>query len=161
MKQITFRTADLSTEGDQEQVINLVGNFSQESSHPRPLPKETQNTLASNLRKFPTTLVYFVEKRQAPISIAVCFLSFSTFNDTPIQNIHDFHIKKKFQGMGFGKQFLAFIEHQAKENGCCKVTLEVCQKNERANIFYEKHGYSGGQKDTPDNISYALSKTLE
>jgi len=155
-----FRKANLSVERDQQYVIDLVSSFSQESSNPRLLPKEIRDTLVANLQKFPTTLVYFAENQGIPIGIAVCFLSFSTFENTPVLNIHDFYIKKEHQGTGLEKQFLDYVEVQAKNNGCCKVTLEVFQKNERANLFFEGSGYSGGQNDTEDNIQYFLQKYL-
>jgi len=156
----TFRIADLSDERDQEQVVSLLSSFSLESSHPQPLPEEIRDTICANLREFPVTLVYFVEHQDIPIGIAVCFLGFSTFQNAHVMNIHDFYIQKEHQGTGVGKRFLDFIEHQARNHGCCKVTLEVYQKNVRANIFFENHGYSGGRKVTPENIVYALSKSL-
>jgi GNAT superfamily N-acetyltransferase len=157
---VKFKQADLSDEKNQPIILRLLERFSAESSHTQPLPPETHATLVENLRQHPTTVVYFVEEASVPIGIAVCFWGFSTFANKPLLNIHDLFIEREFRGFGIGKRFLRFIEDQAKENGCCKVTLEVYQNNERANIIYESLGYTGGRKETPENTLYYLSKKI-
>jgi GNAT superfamily N-acetyltransferase len=158
---VTFREADLSVENDTEHIVTLLSMFSEESSFPRKMPESTKLTLISNLRKFPTTQVYFAECDNVPVGIAVCYLLYSTFQDAPILNLHDLYIRKSYQGEGIGKKLLEYIELKGKALGCCRVTLEVYQRNFPAVALYESLSYSGGQKDSPEKIMHALYKSLE
>jgi GNAT superfamily N-acetyltransferase len=42
---------------------------------------------------------------------------------------------------GLGSTFMSFVKILAKERGCDSVMLDVYQWNERANRFYDRHGF--------------------
>ena len=155
-----FRGADLSSIRDQQHVVSLLSSFSLHSSHPQALPEATKLTICANLQDLPTTLIYFADYRGTPVGIAICFRSFSTFQNAPVLNIHDLYVEQEFQGKGIGKKLLGFLESQAKANGFCRVTLEVYKKNARANAFFRGCEYAGGDGDKPEDIMYALSKKI-
>lgn len=52
----------------------------------------------------------------------------------------------EFRSLGLGKKLLSIIEREAKKRGNKKIILNVEQNNERAVNFYEKLGYSLGEK---------------
>ena len=50
-------------------------------------------------------------------------------------------ILKAYQGMGFGKLMLSFLEIASKVKGCSRVMLKVRKGNNRAKQLYETSGY--------------------
>ncbi len=69
---------------------------------------------------------------EAAVGVAVCFLGFSTFAAKPLVNLHDVAVVPTHRGRGVGWALLAAVEAKARELGCCKLTLEVLGKHERA-----------------------------
>jgi len=56
-------------------------------------------------------------------------------------NLHDVAILPTHRGRGIGRGLLAAIEVRARELGCCKLTLEVLDKNDRALRTYTAAGF--------------------
>lgn len=77
-----------------------------------------------------------------PIGIAVCFLGYSTFQARALLNVHDLAVVPEWRGKGVGQSLLRTAESRALERGCCKLTLEVQDDNERALALYERFGFS-------------------
>jgi ribosomal protein S18 acetylase RimI-like enzyme len=67
--------------------------------------------------------------------------SFSTFYAKKVLNVHDLAVNPAFRGNGVGEALLAAVEKEAKEENCCKITLEVREDN-RAQNLYERFGFS-------------------
>ena len=160
--QKNYRQADLQNTSDQEAILRLLHDFSHELSPVtgQALPEHVQETLIQNLQQHPTTLIFLAEQAEAPVGVAICFLGFSTFAGKPLLNLHDLYVSKECQGQGIGREFLAFLEEEARKRGCCKVTLEVYDSNDRAKALYEKCGYSGSRSQEPDKIVYSLAKPV-
>ena len=71
----------------------------------------------------------------------MCFWGFSTFAAQPLLNLHDFAVLPEARGRGVGQRLLAEIERRARARGCCKITLEVHDSNERAKALYRREGF--------------------
>lgn len=82
-----------------------------------------------------------------PAGLLNCFESFSTFNCKPLINIHDLIVATEFRGLGLSTKMLKMTEEIAKERDCCKLTLEVLQKNIIAINSYRKFGFSPYELD--------------
>lgn len=52
-----------------------------------------------------------------------------------------FHIKDIYQGRGFGKKMLLFVQNYAKEKGNQKILLHVSKTQDRAIKLYKSSGY--------------------
>ena len=76
-----------------------------------------------------------------PAGLLNCFEGFSTFNCKPLINIHDLIVATEFRGLGLSTKMLTMVEEIAKEKDCCKLTLEVLQKNVIAINSYRKFGF--------------------
>lgn len=63
-------------------------------------------------------------------------------------------ILKDYQGMGFGKLMLAYLEITSKVKGCSKVMLKVKKNNVRARRLYEAGGYLFAEHDSEYLIGY-------
>ncbi|WP_041521574.1 GNAT family N-acetyltransferase [Gilvimarinus agarilyticus] len=84
---------------------------------------------------------------QQPAGLLNAFAGFSTFACKPLINIHDVAVLPEFRGQGISQQLLQSIEDIAREQGCCKLTLEVLSGNTIAASAYQKFGFSGYQLD--------------
>jgi ribosomal protein S18 acetylase RimI-like enzyme len=72
------------------------------------------------------------------LGLVIAFEGFSTFYAMPLMNIHDFVVEEASRGKGIARLMLDKIEEIALERGCCKLTLEVLEGNERAQKVYQK-----------------------
>jgi GNAT superfamily N-acetyltransferase len=108
----------------------------------QPLSEFARQHLIDGLRNHPTTLVFLALEGTPPRGIATCFGGFSTFAARPILNISDFYVEPEFRGHGLGRSLLAAIECEARDKGCCKLTLEVQQNNSRARSIYGRFGFA-------------------
>jgi len=78
----------------------------------------------------------------APVGLANCFQGFSTFACRPLINIHDLMVLPEARRKGASQSLLAFVEQEAIQRRCCKVTLEVLDGNSGARSAYEKYGFN-------------------
>ena len=82
-----------------------------------------------------------------PAGLLNCFEGFSTFKCKPLINIHDLIVATEFRGMSLSTKMLTMVEEIAKERDCCKLTLEVLEKNVIAINSYRKFGFNHYQLD--------------
>jgi len=75
-----------------------------------------------------------------PVSIAVYFYTFSTFNGKYGIYIEDLYVRPAAQGMGIGRAMLAYIAKKAEEHDCCCIDWCVMDWNKNAVNFYERMG---------------------
>lgn len=134
--------ADLERVEHQAAVLAMVDAYSRDPmGDGAPLSTEARARLIPGLRQHPTTLVFLAYDGEGPVGVAVCFLGFSTFAAKPLVNLHDVAVVPTHRGRGVGRALLAAVEAKARELGCCKLTLEVLDKNERALRTYAAAGF--------------------
>ncbi|TXG88112.1 MAG: N-acetyltransferase, partial [Rhodocyclaceae bacterium] len=75
------------------------------------------------------------------VGLINCFTGFSTFAAQALLNVHDIVVHQDERGRGIGQSLLAWAETRARELGCCKLTLEVLSRNERAMASYRRAGF--------------------
>jgi GNAT superfamily N-acetyltransferase len=139
---IQFLLADLDNPAHQSAVLTLIDAYSQDPmGDGRPLTTEVRERLIPGLRQHPTTLIVLAFDGALPVGVAVCFLGFSTFSARPLVNLHDVAVLPSHRGLGVGRGLLEAVEARARELGCCKLTLEVLDKNEKALRTYCAAGF--------------------
>lgn len=137
-----YVTADLDNAEHQNAVLAMVDAYSRDPmGDGTPLAPDVRERLIPGLRHLSTTLVFLAYDGDAPVGVAVCFLGFSTFAAKPLINLHDVAIVPTHRGRGVGRGLLAVVEAKARELGCCKLTLEVLDKNDRALRTYLAAGF--------------------
>ena len=61
--------------------------------------------------------------------------------DEEVMVLHTLVIDPDTAGKGFGKQFVAFYEDYARQNGCRCLRMDTNSRNARARAMYRKLGY--------------------
>jgi GNAT superfamily N-acetyltransferase len=78
------------------------------------------------------------EYENNPISFALFFYNFSTFNGKPGIYLEDLYVKPAYRSMGFGRKMLVHIARLAKDRNCARFEWSVLNWNEPAIRTYEK-----------------------
>jgi ribosomal protein S18 acetylase RimI-like enzyme len=153
--------ADLSLAEHQEAVLAMVDAYSRDAmGNGKPLDQDVRTRLIPGLRRHPTTLIFLAFDGVQPIGAAVCFIGFSSFAAKPIINIHDFVVLPASRGKGIGRRLLEAVEAKARELGCCKLTLEVMDKNHQAIRMYQAAGFERYSLQEEAGVAIFMSKPL-
>ena len=154
--------ADLSLAEHQEAVLAMVDAYSRDAmGDGKPLDQDVRTRLIPGLRRHPTTLIFLAFDGVQPIGAAVCFIGFSSFAAKPIINIHDFVVLPTSRGRGIGRRLLEAVEAKAREIGCCKLTLEVMDKNHQAIRMYQAAGFERYSLQKEAGAAIFMSKPLQ
>jgi ribosomal protein S18 acetylase RimI-like enzyme len=154
--------ADLSLAEHQEAVLAMVDAYSRDAmGNGKPLDQDVRTRLIPGLRRHPTTLIFLAFDGIQPIGAAVCFIGFSSFAAKPIINIHDFVVLPASRGKGIGRRLLEAVEAKARELGCCKLTLEVMDKNHQAIRMYQAAGFERYSLQEEAGVAIFMSKPLQ
>jgi GNAT superfamily N-acetyltransferase len=154
---IEITKADLGSKEHAEAVLDLLDAYSRDAMGAgKPLDPRVKRTLISGLQKHPTTIVFLAYSTDQdagpndakPVGIAVCFGGFSTFAAQPLINIHDLAVLPEHRGAGVGRSLLESVVAEARATGCCKVTLEVLERNHRARRVYAAAGFGQGETES-------------
>ena len=139
---MAVRRADLADAQDAAAIVMVLDSY---ATDPRgggvPLTGEVRARLVDGLRRHPTTLVWLAFQGARAAGICVAFTGFSTFHARPLLNIHDLAVLPGLRGAGVGRALLTAAEQHARENGHCKLTLEVQEDNAPARHLYERFGF--------------------
>lgn len=143
MSEIEIVKANLDRRAHQTAVVSLMDAYSADPmGDAKPLSEFARQNLIAGLRAHPTTLIFLAFQRDEPCGIATCFRGFSTFAARPLVNIHDFYVAPTVRGQGVGRMLLDAVAAEARDTGCCKLTLEVQHSNSRARSIYERYGFT-------------------
>jgi GNAT superfamily N-acetyltransferase len=156
---VTVREADLMVDGDK--VVAMIDAYSRDpTASGAPLPGDVRERLIPGLQSHAGTLVLLAMHAQEPVGIAVCFFGFSTFAAKPLLNVHDLAVIPGYRGRGVSRMLLESAEAIARARDCCKLTLEVFAKNERARSVYQRFGFADYQLDPSMGSALFMEKKL-
>lgn len=145
---IQIRLANYIDKEDAKTLIDLLDAYAQdEMGGNAPLSDYVRQNLPGELakRSFAFSVLCFVDGK--PAGLVNCFEAFSTFKCKPLINIHDVVVVSEFRGLQLSQKMLQKVEEVAREQGCCKLTLEVLEGNEVAKRAYIKFGFAGYELD--------------
>jgi ribosomal protein S18 acetylase RimI-like enzyme len=154
--------ADLERADHQAVVLEITAAYAADpmgTGHP--LPSEVRERVIPGLRAIPNARVFLAYLGAEAVGLATCFIGFSTFQAKPLINIHDLIVLEGTRGRGIGRALLTAVEEEARELGCCKVTLEVNERNQRAMQLYHSAGFNQVGADSPIGGALFYSKVLE
>ena len=134
--------ANLEDAAHQQAVVDLLDMYCRDPfGDSQPLSAEARANLIPGLVGHGGARVFLAFEGDRPVGLAICFLGFSTFRARPLLNIHDIAVDPAFRGRGIGQALLAAVEQEARQLGCCKVTLEVRADNVVAQAAYRRAGF--------------------
>lgn len=142
MTKIEVIAADLNDSRHQQGIRELIDGYAREPvGNGAPLSPEVLDRMIPGLQQHPTTRVFLAVEGEQSVGVAVCFVGFSTFAGRPLVNIHDIAVAASHRGRGIGRLLLERVESEARQIGCCKLTLEVRSDNDRALGLYRSFGF--------------------
>ena len=143
---LCIQRADLTDLNQRNAVALLLDEYLQDpmggSQHP--LCERKKATMLSGLAMHPAALVLLAFIGNFPAGMAVCFRGFSTFAAAPLINVHDLIVAHEFRRRGIGRLLLKEVAAIARDECCCRVTLEVREDNRAAKALYRSLGFSRG-----------------
>jgi len=140
--------ADLSEPRNAEAVVSLLNSYAcAPEGGGKPLPPRVQENLPQKLHERADAVVVLAFAEETPVGLIICMEGFSSFACQPLLNIHDVFVAPEYRGTGLAGQLFEFVEQIARTRGCCKLTLEVLEGNQRAQAAYAKFGFSGYELD--------------
>lgn len=159
--QIEIIEADLENIAHQKAITFLLNEYAKDlQGYRKSLPDSVLNEVIPEIAKIPTRLILLAIVNELYVGMSICFVGFSTFYARPVINIHDFTVLKSYRQQGIGNKMVEQIERKAKELNCCKLTLEVQEKNFKALNLYEKCGFEKSILDESEGQALFLSKYL-
>ena len=139
---ISFLKVDLNNIEHTKQIIRLLDAYMRdEMGNNSPMPEGMAPQIIKGLKSHPAYLGFFALADGEFIALANCNKNFSTFKAKPIINIHDFVVHSNFRGKGAGKFMLDSIAQYGRQNGFCRINLEVRNDNVIAQNLYKAVGY--------------------
>lgn len=140
--------ADLNDPHNAAAVVTLLNSYAcSPEGGGKPLPQTVQENLAPRLHERYDAVVVLAIEEETPVGLIICIEGFSSFACQPLLNIHDVFVAPEFRGTGLAGQLFEFVEQIARARGCCKLTLEVLEGNQRAQAAYRKFGFNGYELD--------------
>jgi GNAT superfamily N-acetyltransferase len=153
--------ADLDRPEHQRAVVDLTDAYARDPmGSGQSLPPEVREALVAGLRRHPTTLVLLAYTDGRAVGMATCFVGFSTFFARPLINIHDLMVLPAQRSRGVGRDLLRAVEAKGRSLGCCKVTLEVFENNQRARDVYAAAGFAQASYTSEAGAALFLAKPL-
>lgn len=146
--QIEIERADCQNEKMAKEIGYLLNEYAKDPmGGGEAISEEVQNSVAKKLSEIPHSFTVLAYVDGIAAGFITAFENFSTFKCKPLISIHDIAVLKEFRGLGLSQMMLAKVEEEAKERGCCKITLEVLEGNEVAQNAYRKFGFEGYELD--------------
>jgi ribosomal protein S18 acetylase RimI-like enzyme len=119
-----------------------------------PLPETVRATLVEKARKEPNFGAFLAYGADCPAGLLTFVRGFSTFAAAPLLAIHDIVVHPHHRRLGIGRALLEAATYEARSQGCCKLTLEVLDKNEVAQALYRDVGFAEYTLDPAQGRAY-------
>jgi GNAT superfamily N-acetyltransferase len=152
---------DLTAPSHGDHFLKLLDDYTRDLRGPwKGLTEPVKGRLISEIRKRPGVHVVLAYVDGFPAGTVVSVESFSTFTAQPVLNIHDVTVAKEFRARGLSRLMLMHVEKLARRFGCCKLTLEVFERNDVALKLYGSFGFNVDELDPRWGRALFLEKKL-
>lgn len=141
-KTFTIRLADYNNQQDGQSIIGLLDQYACDPmGGGQPLSQRVIDNLIQSLSQVDGAFSVLCLVGGKAVGLANCFQGFSTFKCQSLINVHDVIVRSDYRGQGISLKMLEQVQHEAKERGCCKLTLEVLEGNVIAQSVYKRFGF--------------------
>lgn len=159
---IEIVSADLQDDAHRRGLLEVLAAYAEDPmGSGRPLDARVRATVIDELAKVANREVLLAFWGDRAVGIAVCFLGFSTFRARPVLNLHDLAVAPFSRGEGIGRRLLEAVEARARDLSCCKLTLEVKDRNARARRLYASFGFGDFAPGDAQTQTLFLEKILD
>lgn len=138
---------DFTDERQMEHLVHMLNAYSIDPmGGGNPLTEEVKQRLKEDLRNVhgaSSWLAYLGDNREDPVGLINCFKGYSTFRARPLLNIHDIVVLPEHRGKNIGAALIETVVGHARQEGYCKITLEVRSDNP-AERLYRRLGFTDG-----------------
>lgn len=139
---LTVRLADYRNPEDARDLLALMEEYARDPfGGGEPLDEICYRELPQRLAEFPGAFSVLAYRGDRALGLVNCFMGFSTFVCKPLVNIHDVVVSEAARGAGVCAAMFEKVVEEARARGCCKLTLEVLEKNYPAQAAYRKCGF--------------------
>jgi len=158
---IEILVADYSNSVHATDIVELLNGYALDPmGGGAALSDHVQKNLPTELAKLPNAFSVLCYVDGVGAGLVNCFVGFSTFKCKPLINIHDVIVAKQFRGHGLSHRMLDEVQRVGKERGCCRLTLEVLERNEVAKKAYLSFGFEADQAQQENAASHFWQKNL-
>jgi GNAT superfamily N-acetyltransferase len=153
--------ADLSLAQDAADLVMLLDAYARDPvGGGLALSAEVKERLVRDLAGRAGTLVLLAKIGAGAVGAAIAFEGYSTFAAAPLLNVHDVIVLPAYRGRGIAAALLERLESEARAAGCCKLTLEVLEENQRARRVYARAGFEDHSRNSAFGRTLFLQKRL-
>ncbi len=146
--ELTISAVDYQDKAQTTALLGLLDEYARsEFGGGVPLEPAAMQALPGRLAAMPQALSALAWREGRAVGLLNAFESLSTFKARPLLNIHDIAVSADCRGQGIGTALLRWAEAQARERGCCKLTLEVLEGNAPAQAAYRRFGFASYELD--------------
>lgn len=143
MSAVTVVKADLSNTKHASDFLALMQTYASDvMGGGKALAQEVVDQLVPAIVARPTISVLLAYDGDQCVGMSTLVEGFSTFRAAPLLNIHDMVVTPSHRGRGISHALLQHAETEAKQRGCCKLTLEVLSENHTAKASYKAFGFN-------------------
>jgi len=133
---------NFKSKAHRDAVVMLIDAYMQDPMGVgKPFDQALIEPLLEGMSTHPSAFMLLARQDQQFVGLATCVIGFSTFQASPLINIHDIIVFPDFRGKGVGRILLKAVEEVAREMDCIKITLEVRSDNIIAQELYLSEGY--------------------
>ena len=159
--EIKVKIADYHDTADARAIRDLLNCYACDAmGGGRGLEESVLANIVNALGRYPTAFSVIAYAEGKHVGLVNCFESLSTFQCKPLINIHDIVVDPEFRGLDIGHLMLSKVEQEARKRGCCKLTLEVLEGNNRAIHLYKKYGFKAYELDPKNGRALFWEKEL-
>lgn len=159
--QVEVIAVDYYDQRQTQELVMLLDSYAQDPmGGGESLSQSTRQNLIQQLAKRSDTFSFIAYVDGQAAGLVNAIQGFSTFKAKPLMNIHDITVLAEYRGKGLSRLLLTAVENLAREQGCCKLTLEVLQGNEVAKAAYLNYGFAGYELDPAQGQAMFWDKSL-
>lgn len=137
-----IEAVNLSQPAHQAALVALIDEYARTpEGGATALPPDVLQRLPAVLAQRPHYAGWLAFEGPQAVGLINCFEGVSTFRAMPLLNIHDIVVSASYRRLGLGRALLAAAEAGARARGCCKLTLEVLERNQPAVAAYQQAGF--------------------
>ena len=130
------------TRRDKEIFLALSEEFYASSAVLHPLPRAFhERTFAELMRTDKYAEGFILEEDDTAVGFGLTAKTFSREGGGMVLWLEELYILPEYRSRGLGREFFAYAEGYARENGYARIRLEVEEDNVRAVSLYERLGY--------------------